>query len=77
MILTGLPLQTPQKVALHAGGCDAFPPPQAASIDAIEVLLKDHLLEALTGPLERLDARQLLSKGTAAIPAATFANPQV
>jgi hypothetical protein len=75
MILTSLPLQAPQEVALHGRGGDALPSPQAASIDAIEVLLKDHLLETLTGPLERLDPRQLLSKKAAAIEAAAFANP--
>jgi len=77
MILTGLPLQAPQKVALHGRGGDPLPPSQAASVDAIEVLLKDHILETLTGPLGRLDPRQLLSKRAAAFQAATFANPQI
>jgi len=40
------------------------------------VLLKDHLLESLTGPLSRLDPRQLLPKEAAAIQTAAFANPQ-
>jgi hypothetical protein len=77
MILTGFPSQAPQKVTLHGSGRDALPPSQAASVDPIEVLLKDHLLETLTGPLGRLDPRQLLSKGAAAIQTAAFANPQV
>jgi len=77
MILTGLPLQAPQEIALHSSGSDALALAETAPIDAVEVLLKDHFLETLTGPLGRLDARQVLSKGAAATQAAAFANPQV
>jgi len=77
MILTGLPLQTPQKVALHGRGSDALALAETAPIDAVEVLLKDHLLETLAGSLRRLDPRQLLSKRAAAIQTAAFANTQV
>ena len=51
MILTGSTLQAPEKVALHGRGADALAPSQAAPVDAIQVLLIDHLLEALTGSL--------------------------
>src|ERR1051325_556170 len=77
LILPRTALQAPQKIALHGRRPDPFPAPQAAPIDAIEVLLEDHLLEALTGPLERLHARQLLPKGAPAVQTHALANPQI
>ena len=67
MILTGSTSQVPEKITLHRSGSDALPPSQAAPVDAIEVLLKDHLLETLTGSLAGLDTGQVLAKEPAAI----------
>ena len=50
---------------------------QAAPVDAIQVLLIDHLLEALTGSLAALHARKLLAKGAAAIQAAALPHLQI
>jgi hypothetical protein len=77
MILAGATLQTTQKVPLDRGRSDALPPAQTTAIDAIEVLLKDHFLEALTGSLAGLHTRQLLAKPTAAIQTATLAHCKV
>jgi hypothetical protein len=57
MILMGSTLEAPEKVALHGSGSNALPPPQAAPVDAIQVLLKHHLLETLTGTLAGLHPR--------------------
>ena len=58
MVLAGTTLEAAQKVALHGGGADALVSPQAAPIDAIQVMLKNHLLKAFAAALERLDAWQ-------------------
>jgi hypothetical protein len=77
MILMSSTLEAPEKVALHGSGSNALPPPQAASVDPIQVLLKDHLLEALTGALAGLHPRQPLTEPAAAIEAAALAHAQV
>jgi hypothetical protein len=77
MVLTGSPLQAPENVALHRSGSDALATAQAAPVNAIQVLLIDHLLEALAGSLPGLHARQLLAKGAAAIQTAALAHPQI
>jgi len=55
MILASTPRQAAQKISLHGGGANAFASAEPAAVYAIEVLLKDHLLEALTGSLARLN----------------------
>ena len=77
MILTREPLQVPQEVPLHGGRPDALAAAQATPVDAVQVLLIDHLLEALTGSLGGLHARQVLAKGAAAIQTAALAHFQV
>ena len=77
MILTGSTLEVAEKVALHGRGSDALASAQATPVDAIQVLLIDHLLEALAGSLAGLHARQLLAKGAAAIQAAALAHLQI
>ena len=77
MVLVGSPLEAAQEIALHDSGADASPPAQATPVDAIQMLLIDHLLKALTGSLARLHARQALAKRAAAIQAAALAHPQI
>jgi hypothetical protein len=77
MILAGSTVEAAQEIALHGSRSDSLPLSQPAPVNAIQVLLKDHLLETLTGPLTRLNARQLLSKTAAAIQAAALAHAQV
>ena len=77
MILPRSPLQTAQEVALHGSGADPLPPSQAAPVDAVQVLLKDHLLKALAGPLERLNAWNGLPEPAAAIQTAALAHAQL
>jgi hypothetical protein len=77
MILTGSTLEVPEKVALHGSGSEALASAQTAPVDAIEVLLIDHLLETLTGSLAGLHPWQPLAKGAAAIQAAALAHPQI
>jgi hypothetical protein len=74
MILTGTPLQMAYEIALHGGSSDPFPPAQTTPVDAIQVLLIDHLLEALTGSLEGLDPWQLLAECPSAIQTPVFAD---
>jgi len=54
------------KVALHGSGANAFSPPQAAAVDAIEVLLKDGLAKGFAGALPRQNAGQTLATLAAA-----------
>ena len=44
MILAGATLQAAQEIALYGGRSDALPPSQPAPVNAVQVLLKDHLL---------------------------------
>ena len=44
------------KVALQSGGADAFSPPQAAAVDAIQVL-KNGLAKGFAGPAARAACR--------------------
>ncbi len=67
MILVLAAVQAAEKVALYGGGANPFAPSQAAPVDAVQVLVKDPLLEALAGSLEGLNAWNLLLKETAAI----------
>jgi hypothetical protein len=66
VILACPTLQPAKEVALHGRCTDALTAAQAAAIDAIEVLLKDHLLKILAGSLEGLNARNALPERTAA-----------
>ena len=77
MVLAGLTLQMAQEVSLHGGRPDALSPAQAAAVDAVEVLLINHRLEALTSSLPRLHARQALAKRAATVQATTLAYLQV
>jgi len=77
MVLAGPPLQVAKEIALHGRRPDAFPPAQTASIDAVQVLLKDHFLKALAGPLEGLNAWGLLAEGAAAIKTAPLSHLQL
>ena len=77
MILTRSPLQVTQEVPLHGGRPNPLAPSQATPVDAVQVLLVDHLLETFTGPLARLHARQALAKAAAAIQTAALAYWQV
>jgi len=77
MILTGSTLQAPEKVALHGSRSNALPPSQATPVDAIQVLLIDHLLETLTGSLAGLHTRQVLAKESPAVQTAALAHLQV
>jgi hypothetical protein len=74
MILSRVLLQPAQELAFHSGRADAFSPAKATPVDAVQVPLIDHLLEALAGPLKGLNTRQLLAKGTAAVEARSLAN---
>ena len=74
VILAGVLLQAAQEVAFYGGSPDALAPAQATPVDAVQVLLIDHLLEAFTGPLERLNARQPLAKPAAALEALALAH---
>jgi len=77
MILPDPALEVAEKVALHGGGANALASAQATPVDAIQLLLIDHLLEAFAGSLTRLHARQLLAKAAAAIQTAALAHPQI
>ena len=67
MVLAGALLQAAKEVALDSSRADSFAPPQTAPIDAVQVLLEDHFLEALTGALEGLNPGDLLAKPAAAV----------
>ena len=77
MILTGTALQAPEEVALHGSGTNAFPLSQTASVDAVQLLLKDHLLETLTGSLERLDSGNRRPEVAATVQTLALASHQV
>jgi hypothetical protein len=61
MPLGELALEPAAEIALDSGGADAFPPAQAAAVDAIQMLLVDGLLERLAGTLAAQDAGQRLA----------------
>ena len=67
MILSGVLLQAAQEVAFHSRRANAFSPAKATPVDAVQMPLIDHLLEALAGPLKGLNTRQLLAKRPAAV----------
>ena len=77
MVLPGPSLEVAKKVALHGCRANALASAQATPVDAIELLLIDHLLEAFAGSLTRLHARQPLAKGAAAIQTAVLAHLQI
>jgi hypothetical protein len=77
MILTSLPLEVVEKIALHGSRSDALASAQATPVDAIQVLLINHLLETFTGSLPGLHARQPLAKREAAMQAASLAHLQI
>jgi len=74
MILPDSTIETAEKIALHRSGSDTPASPQATPVDAIQVLLKDHFLEALAGSLAWLHPWQLLAEAAAAIEAAALAH---
>ena len=74
VILSRVLLHPAQEVAFHGGSPDAFSPAKATPVDAVQVPLIDHLLEALASPLKGLDTRQVLAKRPAAVEAGTLAN---
>lgn len=59
------------EVAIDGGRADAFPPPQTAAVNAVQMLAVDHLAERFARPLARQNARKSLVK----IAAATQAQP--
>jgi len=73
MILAGAALEVAHEVPLYGGRSDFLPPAQTTPVDAVEVLLIDHLLEAFTGSLERLNSRYPLAETTSAIQAPALA----
>jgi len=77
MVLAGAALEVAQEVALHGGGADALAATQATAVDAIQVLLIDHLLEAFAGALEGLNPGNALAKRAAAVETAALAHLQV
>jgi hypothetical protein len=77
VVQAGSTLQAPQKVALHGGGADALAPSQTAPVDAVEVLLINHLLETFGGSLAGLNAWQGLAKPAATVQTAALADFQV
>ena len=68
-----LPLEAAPEIALHRGRADSLPPPQAAAVNAIQVLTEDHLLERFTGPLVRLHPWKPLAKMPAELQTAQLA----
>ena len=74
VILVGMLFEPAQEVALHGGGADALAAAETTPVDAVQVLLIDHLLETLAGSLKGLNARQLLPKESAAAQATTLPN---
>src|SRR6185369_13545480 len=77
VILSRLTLEAPQEVALHRSGSDPLASPQAAPVDPIQMVLIDHLLEALAGSLAPLYPRQLLAKTAPTIQAPALPHLQV
>jgi hypothetical protein len=70
-------LDDPLTIAIWSGsGADALARSQAALVDAIQVLLKDHCLEALTGSLKRLNRWNAPAKPAATVQTAAFAEVQ-
>jgi hypothetical protein len=67
--LAELTLQLMPEVALHGSRSDGLAPPQAAAVDAVQMLAEDHLLEGLAGALAGLDAGKTLAAVAAAVPA--------
>ena len=60
------------KVPLHGGGANPFSPPQAAAVDAIQVLLKDGHAKRFAGPLAGQNAGQALATLTVALQTPPF-----
>jgi hypothetical protein len=57
VILVGMLFEPAQEVALHGGGADALAAAETTPVDAVQVPLIDHLLEALAGALKGLNTR--------------------
>ena len=76
MILASFSFQTTQEVALHGGRADALSPAQTTPVDAVQVLLKNHFLEALTGSLKRLNPWNTLPKRAATVQTAALTEVQ-
>src|SRR3990170_1813085 len=55
-----LALQSMPEVALDRRRADAFPPPQTAAVDPVQMLEKDRLLKRFAGTLARQDAWESL-----------------
>jgi len=76
MPLFELALQALVKVALDGGCADVLPTPEAAAVDAVEMLLVDGLLVGFAGSLEGKDAGEPLSEIAAASAAMPLGNLQ-
>jgi hypothetical protein len=74
VVLAGATLEMAQEVTLHGGGADALAPPRATPVDAIQVLLVHHFLEAFACSLIGLNTRQALAKRAPAVQAAALAH---
>jgi hypothetical protein len=73
MPLRKLAVESFLRIALDGGGADVPPPPQAAAIDAVEMLLEDRFLKGLTGALVREDAGKGLAEVAVTIQAVRLA----
>jgi hypothetical protein len=60
------------KVPLHGGRANPFSPPQAAAVDAIQVLLKNGLTKGFAGPLPGQNPGQALATLAAAFQTPPF-----
>lgn len=77
MVLAGSSSHSALEITLHGRRPDALASPQATAVDALQVLLKDNLLEAVTGSPESLNPGNLLPEGAAAIEAPALSNLQI
>ncbi len=69
--------RTIESDAHSRGSCpDGFAPPQAAAVDAVQMIAEDHFLVSFTGALARLNAREALAEMAPASPASKFAPRQ-
>jgi len=77
MVLAHSPMEVMQEVSWHGRSSDALAAAEPAAVDPIQVLLINHLLEALAGSLPRLHSRHALAKESPAIQAAALAHRQI
>ena len=74
--LPELAAESVAEMALHRGCSDAFSAAQPAAVDAVQMLLEDHLAEGFAGSLARQDPRQRLAETAPALPALPLAGFQ-